>query len=94
MENATTNCLFEDQNNTIGISLFNPVFYMDENLASIDILFTVLGVQLGLAVAGIIIFFKRLHSPRNFYLARHRHVKHVHPNRFYPNMFHLIGFVL
>ncbi len=38
---------------------------MDEYLIFIHVLFAVLGISLNLALAGIIIFVKRLHSPRN-----------------------------
>lgn len=61
---ASMNFSMEDSN--ITVSLLNPVFFMDKYLASIHILFAALGVPFNLLVAGIIIFVKRLHSPRNF----------------------------
>lgn len=47
------------------ITLLHPAFYMDNYLPIVYVIFIAFGIPINLLVAGVIIFLKRLHSPRN-----------------------------
>lgn len=47
------------------ITLMHPTSYMDNYLPIFYVIFAAFGIPINLTVAGVIIFLKRLHSPRN-----------------------------